>query len=338
MTDAISKAAGLSFWKGQVAPEPLGGGITNLNFVVEDQGRRYVVRIGDDIAVHGIMRFNELAASRAAYAAGVSPAVVYSEPGVLVLDFVDGRTLSEDDVRTDAMLERIVPLIERIHSGVMAEVRGPVLMFWVFHVVRDYAATLKAAGSRMAGELPRLLAINDELEKRVGPVDIVFGHNDLLAANFIDAGTRLWIVDWDYAGFGSPLFDLANLASNNLFDECQERRLLEIYFGAPADDGLLRRYGAMKCASLMREAMWSMTSEVHSELDFDYAAYTDENMERFEAAYREYGRGLAYRQHRGHRDVLPFQVSIAVAMRTRRECLWLEARPAGARKRNVPVG
>jgi thiamine kinase-like enzyme len=289
VTEAISKAAGLSFWKGPVSPEPLGGGITNLNFVVEDQGRCYVVRIGDDIAVHGILRFNELAASRAAHAAGVSPAVVHAEPGVLVMDFVEGRTLVEDDVRAEGMLERIVPLIQRIHTGVMAEVRGPVLMFWVFHVVRDYAATLRQADSRMVKELHRLLAINDELENLVAPVHIVFAHNDLLAANFIDAGDRLWIVDWDYAGFGSPLFDLANLASNNLFDESQERRMLEIYFGTPADDGLMRRYGAMKCASLMREAMWSMTSEVHSELDFDYVAYTEENMERFESAYRDFG-------------------------------------------------
>ncbi|MCH7485765.1 MAG: phosphotransferase [Proteobacteria bacterium] len=153
MTDAISKAAGLSFWKGPVEPKPLGGGITNVNFVVEDQGRRYVVRIGDDIVVHGVLRFNELAASRAAHAAGVSPAVVYSEPGVLVMDFIDGRTLTEDDVRAEGMMERILPLIERIHHGVMRELRGPILMFWVFHVVRDYAATLKAAGSRMAKAL-----------------------------------------------------------------------------------------------------------------------------------------------------------------------------------------
>ncbi|MCH7487301.1 MAG: phosphotransferase, partial [Proteobacteria bacterium] len=161
-------------------------------------------------------------------------------------------------------------------------------MFWVFHVVRDYAATLRQADSRMVKELPRLLAINDELEKLVAPVQIVFSHNDLLAANFIDAGKRLWIVDWDYAGFGSPLFDLANLASNNGFDWESERRLLEAYFGSPPDDGLRRRYGAMKCASLMREAMWSMTSEINSDLDFDYVAYTERNMERFEDAYREF--------------------------------------------------
>ena len=64
--------------------EPLKGGITNTNFLVEDRGRRYFVRIGDDIPVHGVLRFNELAASRAAHAAGLSPAIVHAEPGVLV--------------------------------------------------------------------------------------------------------------------------------------------------------------------------------------------------------------------------------------------------------------
>jgi hypothetical protein len=31
--------------------------------------------------------------------------------------------------------------------------------------------------------------------------------------------------------------------------------------------------------------MWSMVSEIHSSVAFDYAAYTAENLARFEAAY-----------------------------------------------------
>ena len=93
------KARHLPIWRGPVDPQPLGGGITNVNFVVEDQGRRAVVRIGDDIPVHQILRFNELAASRAAHAAGVSPAVLYHEPGALVIEFIAGKTLAAADVR-----------------------------------------------------------------------------------------------------------------------------------------------------------------------------------------------------------------------------------------------
>ena len=61
--DPLAKAAGLPCWSGPVTPEPLTGGITNVNFVVADGGQRYFVRIGEDIPIHGVLRFNELAAA-----------------------------------------------------------------------------------------------------------------------------------------------------------------------------------------------------------------------------------------------------------------------------------
>jgi thiamine kinase-like enzyme len=185
------------------------------------------------------------------------------------------------------MLERILPLIQRCHRDMPYAMRGPVLMFWVFHVLRDYAATLRDGDSRMMPELPRLLGIAGRLEEMVGPVRIVFGHNDLLAANFLDDGQRLWLIDWDYAGFNSPLFDLGNLCSNNEVAAEDETWLLETYFEGELTPEQRRSYEAMKCASLLRETMWSMVSEIHSRLDFDYFAYTAENMARFDRAWTE---------------------------------------------------
>ena len=43
--------------------------------------------------------------------------------------------------------------------------------------------------------------------------------------------------------------------------------------------------GVAQCASALREAMWSMVSETRSEIDFDYVAYTGENLDRFERAW-----------------------------------------------------
>jgi thiamine kinase-like enzyme len=286
---ARQRAAALPIWSGPVDPVPLGGGITNVNFRVADAGRNFVVRIGDDIPVHQVMRFNELAAARAAAAAGISPRDVYWEPGALVIEFIEGRTLAEADVRDQARLERILPVVLRCHRDVAKRLRGPVLMFWVFHVVRDYAATLRDGSSRHADRLPGLLDTAETLERAVGPVDIVFGHNDLLAGNLIDDGARIWLIDWDYAGFNSPLFDLGGLASNNGLSAAQEEWLLEAYFDRPVTDDLRRRYTAMKCASLLRETMWSMVSEIHSTLDFDYAAYTAENLKRLETALAAFG-------------------------------------------------
>jgi len=285
---AEQQIAQLDFWKGAVSLEPIGGGITNRNFVVTDQGQKYFVRMGDDIPLHGVMRFNELQASRAAAKVGLSPAVVHQVPGILVLEFIEGKTLAEEDIRQDAYLEQIVPILHTCHRELTQHVRGPALIFWVFHVIRDYLASLEDDGSRMRDVLPALREKGAALEKAVGSVDVVYGHNDLLAANFIDDGKRLWLIDWDYAGYNSPLFDLANLASNNGLSPDQERWLLDNYFNAAIPDTTRQGFGAMKCASLLRETLWSMVSEIHSTIDFDFVEYTRENLERFDHQWQIY--------------------------------------------------
>ncbi|MFM2349313.1 MAG: hypothetical protein RIR04_279 [Pseudomonadota bacterium] len=279
----LERVKSLSCWRGPVVAVPLGGGITNVNFVVQDGAQRAVVRIGDDIPVHHILRFNELAASRAAYAAGISPAVLHHESGVLVIDYIDGRTMTAADLRDDGLLDQALDLVTHVHRDIPRHLQGPSLTFWVFHVIRDYARSLQAGGSAHSAALPDLLAEADALERAVGPIDMVFGHNDLLPANFMHDGARMWLVDWDYAGWGSPLFDLGGLAANCSLAQRQEERMLMGYFGA-LDATLWRRYLAMKAAAALRETLWSMVSELHSEIDFDYAAYTAATLSTYRLA------------------------------------------------------
>ena len=282
-TDPRSVAESLAFWGGKVTAEPLGGGLTNANFLVRHGNERFVVRIGDDIPQHQVMRFNERAASFAAHAAGLSPKVVHHERGVLVTEFIDGRTLKPEEMGAEATLRRIAALVRKCHSEMILHLRGPALMFWPFHVLRDYAATLREGKSRWTPELARLSDAAGRLEATIGAIDLAFCHNDLLAGNLLDDGERLWLIDWDYAGFNSPLFDLANLASNNGFAEADERRLLAHYFGGEPDLAIWRRFLAMRAVSLLREAMWGMVSEIHSKLAIDYVAYASEHLAKFDA-------------------------------------------------------
>ena len=289
MNESIrDRVAKLGFWSSAVTPEPLDGGITNTNFLVDDQGVRFVVRIGDDIPIHGVMRFNEIAAARAAYEAGISPEIVYSEDGLFIIRFIEGYTFNEQDVRRQQNLERIVPLIRACHTEIPKYFQGPALVFWPFHVCRNYILTARKGHSRVIDLLPRFLKINEELEKEIGKIKLIFGHNDLLAANFIDDGKRLWLIDWDYAGYNAGLFDLANLCSNNELSPKQEDWLLETYYQKPISDMLRRRLAAMKCVSLLRESLWSIVSEIHSTLDFDYVNYTAKNITRFEHTYETF--------------------------------------------------
>ncbi len=135
---------------------------------------------------------------------------------------------------------------------------APASCFWVFHVIRDYARTLDAGRQPLAPTICRAIStLAGELEAAQVPLPIVFGHNDLLPANFLDDGKRLWLIDFEYAGFGTAMFDLAGAASNAGMDEDQAQRLLAAYFGTPPDAAMLRAFDAMQCASLLREAMWA---------------------------------------------------------------------------------
>jgi thiamine kinase-like enzyme len=288
ITDLQSRIAALPCWSGEINMEPLEGGITNVNYRVNDAKGSYVVRVGDDIPEHQVMRFNELACTRAAHAAGVSPAVVHAEPELTVIEFIESRTLTPQEVRAPEMVPRVLDLLKTFHREAPKHLRGPAMIFWVFHVIRDYSATLAAHDHKDMALVDMLVRNGNALEIAAGPFDMVLGHNDLLAANLLDDGSRLWLIDFDYAGFNSPLFDLGGLASNNGFSAAQELAMLEAYFEAPVTDELMHRYTAMKCASLLRETMWSMVSQHTSQLDFDYESYTQENLSRFRAAHDEF--------------------------------------------------
>lgn len=281
----IARIARLSCWRGRIEAAPLSGGLSNRNYTVTDAAGRYVVRLGSDVPEHGITRRNEEISSRAAAAAGVSPDVIHAEPGVLVFRFVAGRTLTAGDVRGAAMLPRVLDLVKRAHEAIPGHLSGARPEFRVFQVLRDYAATLRRSHSRMTPGLPRLMAAAEGLERASGPADSVFAHNDLLAANLIDDGTRLWLIDWEYGGFNSPLFDLGNLASNNELPPDQAEFLLGLYDGHAPDAPRRRAFQAMTCVSLLREAMWSMVQEIHSRLPIDYPRYTKDNLARFDAAW-----------------------------------------------------
>lgn len=287
-TDPVQTALALKIWNAPKHAEILEGGITNQNVLVQDVGGSYVVRLGHDIPEHMVLRWNELAISRAAHKTGIAPEVVHAEPGVLVLRYVEAQALNAADLQDPATLDATVDLVRNLHHRGLDALTGPVLSFWVFHILRSYASFLRRNLSGHTGSLEDLLEEAKDLEARVGPAKLVLGHNDLLPANVLKAKDRVWLIDWEYGGLNSPLFDLGGLASNAGLSREAEEAMLTRYFGEPPERDLLRRYGAMKCASLLRESMWSMVSEITSTIDFDYAAYAQENLETYRSALSRY--------------------------------------------------
>jgi thiamine kinase-like enzyme len=286
MSEIEGRIAALPIWSGPVALAPLAGGISNQSFTATDSGGKYVVRITRDFPFHHVFRDREVMSARAAHAAGFAPEVVHAEPGMMVSRFIDGEVLTAEKVRAD--IPRIADLVLRFHRDMPANLSGPGFIFWVFHVNRDYARQLREAG-HASGPLDNWLAVNRELEAAQVDLPIAVGHHDLLAANLIDDGNRLWLIDYEYCGFGTGMFDLANLSSNNNFSTDNSAQLLDAYFGRTPSEAVLRSHAAMEAASLLREALWSLVSVPHLDRPgVDYAAYAHENFQKLEASLEAY--------------------------------------------------
>jgi thiamine kinase-like enzyme len=254
-------------WPGeQVSIEPLGGGLTNRNFKVGAGGQEFVLRIGGtDTELLGIDRAAEHAASRIAAELGLGPEVVaFVEPeGYLVTRFVDGEVGKVD-------VERVGAALRRLHDGPALPGR-----FDSFRVVETYRDTAREHGVAVPSAYEAAKELADRIEHRRSGASLRPCHNDLLNANFIDDGVRLWLVDWEYAGMGDPFFDLGNFAVNHELAEEGENALLAAY-GSDDGDALV----LMRFMSDFREAMWGIVQLAISELDFDFGAYAEEHFER----------------------------------------------------------
>jgi len=176
-------------WENNIKITRINGGITNQNFLITDSNKKYFVRVGEDIPEHLVSRSNELNASIAAASLGIAPEVVYNNDNLQVIKFIESKTLTDKDVKEK--IEDIILLIKKVHKEIPKKLNGQSFVFWVFHVIRHYSNYLENNKSKYKLMLADLLNKSQKLEEKSAPYDIVFGHNDLLAANFLDDGNRL---------------------------------------------------------------------------------------------------------------------------------------------------
>jgi thiamine kinase-like enzyme len=271
----------LDLARGPLAIEPIKGGISNHNFAVRLGGQTYFARLCEERPLLGINRPNELVCQEAAGDRGVAPPVIYHEPGLMLCSFVRGRVLRPGDLRDFSIIGRVSALLSHLHKG-WDLLTGEILYFSPFQAIRTYARSAAQLGADLPRDIDGLVEDARRLERRIAPFRPVLCHNDLLPANLIDDGRRLWLVDWEYGGIGHRLFDLANASANAAFSDDQDRVLLEAYHGQVVERDLAE-LRIFKAVSFLREALWSTIQTVASDIDFDYGRYASDNLE----AYRD---------------------------------------------------
>jgi len=267
-------------WNGvEIVVTPLLGGITNQNYRLDIGEESLVLRIGGK-GTHllGIDRERERACTALAAQAGVGAEVVYFFPAedALVTRFIAGENISPEVAVQPEILRRIVDAMRRYHAA--PSFPGT---FSPFKTVHAYHKLALEQGVTFPDTLPHVLALMERIEEALTIVQQIRPcHNDLLASNFIDDGSAIRIIDWEYAGMGDLFFDLGNFAINQGLNDDQCRLLLCFYFGEARPNDIAHLH-LMRLSSDLRESFWGFLQLGISELDFDYQEYAHSHFERF---------------------------------------------------------
>ena len=259
------------------------GGITNKNYKITVDGESFVLRMGgNETKFLGIDRKVEYECSLLASKIGIAPEpTTFLEPeGYIVARFISGKGIPAEEIGTEENIRRVLESMKAYHA--LEHFPGS---FSPFRVAEEYKKTALSFNVKLPEKMDWYLEKSSEIEKAVygrEPLQPRPCHNDLLNGNFIDDGTRIRILDWEYAGMGDIFFDLGNFAVQHEFNDAQDEILLRVYFGDPTYSHQAH-LKLMKIMSDLREAMWAQVQIGVSQLEFDYAGYGQKYFERFEA-------------------------------------------------------
>jgi thiamine kinase-like enzyme len=280
--DVVERIPG---WAGrEIRASPIEAGLTNQNFRVEVGGTPYFVRLpGASTDLLAVDRANELHNTRAAAEAGVGPSVIHHDPesGALVLEWIDGRTMSNAAFAESGTPARIAEALKRLHAG--PRFRDD---FDMVRLTEYYLSVVDANSIRIPegyrDELPKVALIEAALAAH--PLPTVPCHNDLLAENYLDDGSRLWIVDYEYSGNNDPTFELGNTAQELGFDAARQEELCAAYFGE-ATPALLARMRLQMIMSDVGWTLWAAIQAAISSIDYDFWGWAEERWGRASTAF-----------------------------------------------------
>ena len=280
--DVVEREPG---WAGrEIRIEPIAAGLTNQNFRVEADGQPFFVRLpGSSTDLLAVDRANELHNTRAAAEAGVGPSVIHHDPesGALVLEWIDGRTMSNAAFAEPGTPARIAEALKRLHAG--PRFRDD---FDMFRLAEYYLRVVDERSIRIPDgyrdELPKVALIEAALAAH--PLATVPCHNDLLAENYLDDGRRLWIVDYEYSGNNDPTFELGNTAQELGFDPARQEELCTAYFGE-ATPALMARMRLQMIMSDVGWTLWAAIQAAISSIDYDFWGWAEERWGRASTAF-----------------------------------------------------
>ncbi len=267
-------------WQGrQVEIQPLSGGLTNSNFKVLVDGTPYFVRVpGANTELLAVDRKNEYYNASAAAEAGVGPRILHYLPEyeVMVLEFLEGTTMSNASLNEPGMPTMLAQAIRRLHGS-----RRFLIDFNMFRLTEFYLNICKEYDVRVPDgypeQMPKVRRIEQALLSR--PLATVPCHNDLLAENYMLVGGSLRLIDYEYSGNNDPCFELGNTCQELKYDEACIAEVCAGYFGSAFPDKIAR----MKLNMIMSDVGWGLWAAIQakiSKIEYDFWGWATERWGR----------------------------------------------------------
>ena len=275
--DVVAK---IDEWKGkQISIQPLSGGLTNSNYKVNVDEDSFFVRVpGASTELLAVNRNNEYFNTKAAAEAGVGPKVLYYFPEhqVMILEFLEGKTMSKNALNQPGMPARIAQAVMQLHSA-------PRFLtdFDMFRLTEYYLAICKERNIRIPDGYSERMLLVRQIEEAINvlPLPTVPCNNDLLAENYIDDGENLRIIDYEYSGNNDPCFELGNTCQELQYNDEQIAEVCAVYFGLPSADKIAR----MKLNMIMSDVGWGLWAAIQadiSKIEFDFWGWAVERWSR----------------------------------------------------------
>jgi thiamine kinase-like enzyme len=231
-----------------LAAEDITGGLVNRSVKVTTPAGAYVVRLfASDSQLLRVDRDEEYASSVIAAEAGIgAPVVAYlPEHGAMVLEWIEGEAQSAEELRADEKPLLVARTLRRLHSCPRFGSD-----YDLFGSLREYRRILDEQGFALPDGYddyaPQAAALEAALTAT--PAALRPCHNDMMPANFIDAGGSLRLIDYEYAANNDPCFDLGGIWSEAGMQPEQLDRMVREYHGEPRPDQVARaRLWAIVC-------------------------------------------------------------------------------------------
>jgi thiamine kinase-like enzyme len=264
--------------------EDLAGGLTNRNVKITTPTGVYVARCCDTSSnLLGIDRDNEYFNSRAAEQAGVGAPVIDYRPdlGILLIGYLEGTTLSNADFARPGVIAKVATGCRTLHRG--PRFRNDFDMFAIqpeyLKIVTDNGFRIPADYHDFADRFERARRVLAATDQTTVPCN-----NDLLAANFVEDGDKVWLIDYEYAGNNDPCFELGNTSCECRLSSDQREELVTAYYGRALRHKIARAR-LQGIVGMYGWTLWGCIQSGSSPLDFDFWGW---GMERYEGAVAEF--------------------------------------------------